>query len=145
MRPLLLSTAIGKGDELAPNRSPRRYLDLTRNASCPLGAAYLGTMRGPGEQQRFVDLIGASSYESMCEFVHYGLMKHFPVLGADVRQHQRLTGYLERERILPRLPGVSTHYDPARHASLFKVITDLFDNRQWSKPQIAACLASCGL
>ena len=100
-----LSQAIRRGSDVLPGRVLRRYIDLPQQASCPLGAALLGSLHGPGDVQRFFGLVANSSEESICEFILVGLMKAFPWLGVTVRENDRLSQYMEREKMLARVPA----------------------------------------
>lgn len=142
MKPLLLSQAIRRGAEFAPQSCKHAY--LKGDASDPLGAAYLGSLRIP-DRHRFRALMAASSHESINDMVCTGLLRAFPVLWRSVREHDAFCAYLVRERLLPRLPDESVAYHWQHHPSLCAVITGLHDKEGWSKDQVAGLLSRCGL
>lgn len=140
---LTLSHAIRVGDEIAPERPDHGYIEGTV-ASCPLGAAFLGTLHGPADLQKFMGLLGNSSYEPPCQFIHHGLMKTFPILGWSLRElpaFKRAVGRDAPPAIVYERGGLTRRHPP----SLFATITHLHDTLNWSKAQVADLLAVVGL
>lgn len=144
MSRLDLSSAIRRGAAVYPERSERRYLNTPANASCPLGAAFIGTLYGPADIQRFLGLMANSSDESINEFILMGLYKAFPQLGCSMAEFSRLRRDLGRnmpDDISYKHDGYTLSYPP----SLFAVITHLHDQLAWDKAAIATTLARAGL
>jgi len=153
-----LSRALLTGDKLAPARLNGRYLDPAAGASCPLGAAFLGTLHGPADVQRFYGLLKNSSYESATAFILHGLMKAFPILGLDVRAYPPLHKQLRAD--CPKVLDNGT-YPTLNHAgpdgtllgvwhlrrprSIYAAIAQLNDRYDWPKDKIAGMLARVGL
>lgn len=141
-----LSQAIRRGSDTLPGRLERRYIDLDLEASCPLGAAFLGSLpHGAADVQRFFTLARNSSDESIAEFILVGLHKAFPWIGQSIRGNARLEGHAEREGLVRRLPQETKGYDRVSHISIFAALTRLHDEKGWSKDQIAALCARCEL
>ena len=146
---LPLSDAITKGNLIAP-LSPINGIyfaignsDAFLPASCPLGAALLGSVR-PSELETFWVFLRSASHESACADIQRSLYRAFPHLGQTVRSWPRLAEELERERLIPRIRSYQTEYRREIHVSLWKVITDLHA-KGVGKGEIAALLGRYGL
>ena len=150
----VLSQSIRAGAKVAPGRCTKRYILANLSperdelpASCPLGAAFLGTLHGPADIGRTLGLFANSSDESTCQFILQGLMRSFPQLGQTVRSWPKLAGELEREpfSVLPPTRHDQLAYRREVHMSLYRVITRLHDDLGKSKEQIADLLQKHGL
>lgn len=133
-----LSSAIRKGIRL-PNSA-----DLGVYQSCPLGAAFLGSIASEREFAGFCVSLQAMSRESMYEQVQRGLMRAFPQLGQSVRAWPRLAEVLEHESVIPTMQRGSLIYRRQVHCSLWKAVTCLHDQK-WDDVRIAELLERCGL
>jgi hypothetical protein len=139
-----ISTAITKGDAIAPGTVIRTYFfDGPPLAACPLGAALIGSMR-PSELETFWVFLRSASNESACEYIQRSLYRAWPHLGQSVRHWPKFADELERERLIPRIRTYQTEYRQEIHVSLWKVVTDLHDTGH-SKGEIAELLSRSGL
>lgn len=144
IRPHTLSDSILRGHALCPTRLPFGYINATASACDALGAAFLGTLHGAHDLQRFTELVRNSSTESICTFIHHGLMKSFPQLGMSLREFPRLQRALGSSKP-PDLEYQHDGYQLRHPASLFRTITFLHDLERWDASEISATLARAGL
>lgn len=158
MRRLDYSKALQAGDKIFGRRATGRYVDATVGSTCPHGAAFLGTLHGTADVQKFLGLVRNSSRESLCDFIHHGLMKTFPHLGRSIREFPQLykrlrhdcPGVLEagedKRRSFTAADGSKIQpYSAKLYRSLFGVISQLHDRYDWPKPRIGLVLAEAGL
>ena len=141
-----LSDAIRAGAEIAPKTLKGRYIGEPQT-SCPLGAAFLGSLDGAVVVHRFQVRALKDSPEYISTHIHGSLMKTFPQLRCSVRDFPRLFKTLRQD-----CPGAlrngkykSGGYTLTLYSSLFIVITRLHDEYDWSKQRIAELLAEAGL
>lgn len=145
-----LSAAILAGAQFAPFPGNGKYINFDGESpdgvhdlgSCPLGAAFLGSLYGEADRSKFYKLCHNSSQESITDFITIGLHKAFPDLGLRASALGNMVPVLRRD--IPELVSIDQRTDKRRDPSLFQVITSL-DRIRWSKQEIALFLGRQGL
>lgn len=117
--------------------------------------AYIGTLAAK-DVAPFQQLRRASSVESFKDFLLRALMNAFAwqerpgtvvpgVLGRDVRAWPRLARDLEQMKMLTEAKRWQTRYRQEIHRSLWSVVAELYDCRDYSRADIAEFLEEYGL
>lgn len=149
-----ISRAIRQGTAIAPHRSDSVYLLRTTNpwGSCPLGAAFLGSLR-MHEVDEFYERASGLSDTSLTEYVTNGLLRAFPYLWASVRFVPKFAEAVEAidanlvvvPKVLPTVRKYADVYRQAIHPSLFSTITKLHKHAGLDREQLSSMLRECGL
>jgi hypothetical protein len=132
---------------VAPRDKRDGYLDFDASASCVLGSAFLGTLHGPVDVERFRSLASNLSWESQNEFVQHGLYKAFPHLGYSLASFSALRRRLAKQApadVKYRSKATGEWLDLSYPPSLFQTITHLYTGGM-SKDAVAELLGSHGL
>jgi hypothetical protein len=143
-----LALAITTGSKYCPARLTGTYLDVDARASCPLGAAYLGTLLGDADVEKFLVSYTQRSPESMRGFIHEGLLKSFPQLGWSLDAlpvFSRLLGADAPPGFRYKSKFNPTLYSFRQRVSLFATIAHLHDELSWEKDAVSAALKKVNL
>jgi hypothetical protein len=133
---------IVKLEGAAGGRSPKSGVSDFELGSCPLGAAFLGSLYGEADRSKFYKLCQNSSQESITDFITIGLNKAFPELGSRASTLGNMVPILRRD--IPELVSIDSRTGKRRDPSLFQIVTSL-DRIRWSKKEISQFLGRQGL